>query len=89
MFLQKRTPGGVELCTDINWGGTCGYAVQPLNTCIILGDDWKNKISSFGPDPCQVCFGKLLYQSTKKTDQRFGFYMQPTTVCTSDGPLSS
>ena len=68
MCLQKRTPGGVELCTDINWGGTCGYAVQPLNTCIILGDDWKNKISSFGPDPCQVCFGKLLYQSTKKMD---------------------
>ena len=38
--------------------GTCGYAVQPLNTCIMLGDDWKNKISSFGPDPCQVCFGE-------------------------------
>ncbi|KAJ6606908.1 hypothetical protein B0H10DRAFT_1956710 [Mycena sp. CBHHK59/15] len=49
--LAKRTVGGIFICVDINWGGTCGYAVQPLNTCITLGSDWNNKISSIGPDP--------------------------------------
>ncbi|KAI0346650.1 hypothetical protein BDW22DRAFT_789809 [Trametopsis cervina] len=54
--LQKRTVGGVYICVDINWGGRCGYAVQPLNTCIVLGSDWNKQISSFGPDPCTRCF---------------------------------
>lgn len=47
--------GGVFICTDLNWGGKCGYAVQPLDTCINLGSDWKAKISSFGPDLCTRC----------------------------------
>ncbi|KAL5498848.1 hypothetical protein ACEPAH_2203 [Sanghuangporus vaninii] len=55
--IEKRTPGGVYICTDINWGGTCGYAVQPLDECIRLGPDWDGKISSFGPDPCTACVG--------------------------------
>ncbi|KAI5120972.1 hypothetical protein M0805_006644 [Coniferiporia weirii] len=54
--LEKRTVGGVFICTDINWGGTCGYAVQPIDECIILGSDWAYKISSFGPDECTTCF---------------------------------
>ncbi|KAL6885674.1 hypothetical protein GGI43DRAFT_419074 [Trichoderma evansii] len=60
--LQKRgTPGGCEICTDINWGGTCGYKVQPLSTifkapdagreiCIVLTSPWYHTISSFVPD---------------------------------------
>ncbi|KAL5521459.1 hypothetical protein ACEPAF_2207 [Sanghuangporus sanghuang] len=54
--VEKRTPGGVFICTELNWGGTCGYAVQPLNECIPLGSDWDKQISSFGPDPCTICF---------------------------------
>ncbi|KAJ7213493.1 hypothetical protein GGX14DRAFT_445308, partial [Mycena pura] len=53
---QPRTPGGVFVCTDINWGGTCGYAVQPLQTCIVLAAPWLNAISSFGPDPGATCW---------------------------------
>lgn len=45
------------ICTDINWSGDCGHANQPLNKCIVLGSEWKDKISSFGPDECTRCFG--------------------------------
>ncbi|KAL0951080.1 hypothetical protein HGRIS_007818 [Hohenbuehelia grisea] len=54
--LEKRTPGGVFICTNINWGGTCGYAVQQLNSCIALTAPWLRTISSFGPDPGARCF---------------------------------
>ncbi|KAI5116313.1 hypothetical protein M0805_005521 [Coniferiporia weirii] len=57
--LEKRNIGGVYICTDINWGGTCGYAVQPINECIVLGSDWAYKISSFGPDKGTTCSGAL------------------------------
>lgn len=30
----------VYICTDINWGGTCGYKVQPLTECIVLTSPW-------------------------------------------------
>lgn len=53
--LEKRALGGVYICTDINWGGTCGYAVQPTYTCIDMGTDWDKKISSFGPDSGTQC----------------------------------
>ncbi|KAJ6560355.1 hypothetical protein B0H19DRAFT_1260965 [Mycena capillaripes] len=55
--IAPRTPSGVKICTDINWGGTCGYAVQPLGVCINLTSPRKNAISSFGPDPGATCFG--------------------------------
>lgn len=45
------------LCTDVNWNGHCGHATQPLNECIVLGSEWKNKVSSFGPDECTSCIG--------------------------------
>ncbi|KAL5498849.1 hypothetical protein ACEPAH_2204 [Sanghuangporus vaninii] len=65
--IEKRTPGGVFICTDLNWGGTCGYAVQPLDECILLGSDWDKQISSFGPDPCTICFGvSFSFQLMKK-----------------------
>ncbi|KAJ6610356.1 hypothetical protein B0H10DRAFT_2225004 [Mycena sp. CBHHK59/15] len=54
--LAGRTPGGVFICTDINFSGTCGYAVQPLDVCIFLTSPWYRTISSFGPDPGATCF---------------------------------
>ncbi|KAI1327921.1 hypothetical protein F5Y16DRAFT_370152 [Xylariaceae sp. FL0255] len=48
--IQKREPGGVFICTDINWGGTCGFAKQPWNECIQLTSPWYHSISSIGPD---------------------------------------
>ncbi|KAI0346647.1 hypothetical protein BDW22DRAFT_1481657 [Trametopsis cervina] len=53
--IEKRTIGGVYICTDIHWGGRCGYAVQQLGACISLGSDWNHQISSFGPDDCTTC----------------------------------
>ncbi|KAF3941978.1 hypothetical protein ABW19_dt0209261 [Dactylella cylindrospora] len=55
LSLTKRTVGGIYICTDINWGGTCGYKVQPLNTCIHLDSPWAYSISSFGPDHGTAC----------------------------------
>ncbi|KAJ7249386.1 hypothetical protein C8J57DRAFT_1356837 [Mycena rebaudengoi] len=49
-------PGGLFICTDANWKGLCGYAVEPLNTCILLNDPWLRSISSFGPDRGARCF---------------------------------
>ncbi|KAJ7150859.1 hypothetical protein C8R43DRAFT_1127784 [Mycena crocata] len=49
-------PGGVFICQDLNWKGLCGYAVQPLNECILLVDPWLKTVSSFGPDPGATCF---------------------------------
>lgn len=43
------------ICTDTDWKGRCGYAVQPLYQCITLGADWAYQISSFGPDVCTIC----------------------------------
>ncbi|CAK5267238.1 unnamed protein product [Mycena citricolor] len=54
--LEARTPGGVFICTNINFSGTCGYAVQPLGVCITLTSPWYRTISSFGPDPGATCF---------------------------------
>ncbi|KAF3931249.1 hypothetical protein ABW19_dt0202588 [Dactylella cylindrospora] len=48
--LAKREAGGVYICTDINWSGTCGYKVQPLDACIQLTSPWYHTISSIGPD---------------------------------------
>ncbi|KAH8805232.1 hypothetical protein F5884DRAFT_902283 [Xylogone sp. PMI_703] len=49
-ILQKRQPGGVIICTDINFGGTCGYAKQPYEECIQLTSPYFHTISSLGPD---------------------------------------
>ncbi|KAJ7065971.1 hypothetical protein B0H15DRAFT_958407 [Mycena belliarum] len=49
-------PGGIFICQDANWHGLCGYAVQPLNECILLVSPWLDTISSFGPDPGASCF---------------------------------
>ncbi|KAJ7213461.1 hypothetical protein GGX14DRAFT_563778 [Mycena pura] len=53
--IEKRTPGGVFICDQLNWTGRCGYAVQRLNECIQLGSDWIFQISSFGPDANALC----------------------------------
>ncbi|TAQ88274.1 hypothetical protein B7494_g3385 [Chlorociboria aeruginascens] len=49
-IIQKRESGGIFICTDIDWSGTCGYAKQPLGVCIVLTSPYKDTISSFGPD---------------------------------------
>lgn len=38
--LEERTVGGIKICTDVNWKGTCGYKVQPINKCIHLDPPW-------------------------------------------------
>ncbi|GAB7357022.1 hypothetical protein MBLNU459_g7848t2 [Dothideomycetes sp. NU459] len=52
--LRKRTPGSVYLCTGDNWTGQCEYLVNPLNTCVDLGN-FTSKVSSFGPDEGSSC----------------------------------
>ncbi|KAJ7703451.1 hypothetical protein B0H16DRAFT_1638706 [Mycena metata] len=49
-------PGGVFICTDLDWKGKCGYSVPPLNDCVLLASPWLDAISSFGPDPGSTCF---------------------------------
>ncbi|KAI0703274.1 hypothetical protein C8Q76DRAFT_754412 [Earliella scabrosa] len=53
--MSVANVGGVYICDGTDWTGKCGYAVQPLDTCIVLGSDWKKKIASFGPDQCTIC----------------------------------
>ncbi|KAJ6572242.1 hypothetical protein B0H19DRAFT_1133049 [Mycena capillaripes] len=50
-------PGGVFICQDLSWKGLCGYAVEPMNECILLASPWLDTITSFGPDPGATCFG--------------------------------
>ncbi|KAF7716341.1 Uncharacterized protein PECH_000124 [Penicillium ucsense] len=52
--LQKRIEGGVEICTDLNWGGQCGFAKQPWDLCIRLDSPWWHSITSIGPDQYNV-----------------------------------
>ncbi|KAJ6561958.1 RlpA-like double-psi beta-barrel-protein domain-containing protein-containing protein [Mycena capillaripes] len=54
--IQKRTPGNVFVCEEVNWGGRCSYIQSGLDNCIQLGDDWIWQISSFGPDEGATCF---------------------------------
>ncbi|KAH8800372.1 hypothetical protein F5884DRAFT_757980 [Xylogone sp. PMI_703] len=53
--LEKRTVGGIYICTDANWKGDCGYKVQPLAECIQLTSPWQWQLSSFGPDKGTIC----------------------------------
>ncbi|KAF8585015.1 hypothetical protein K439DRAFT_1632971 [Ramaria rubella] len=64
------TPGGIFICDGQNWTGTCGYAVQPLNTCIVLGDDWDNRIASLGPDEGAAV---VVYNASDCTGNSFAF----------------
>ncbi|OHE96103.1 hypothetical protein CORC01_08640 [Colletotrichum orchidophilum] len=63
--LSKRTVGGIYICTDFNWGGTCGYKVQPLGVCIVLTSPWLNSISSIGPDPGTLVRTELRFRLLK------------------------
>ncbi|OCK75958.1 hypothetical protein K432DRAFT_396845 [Lepidopterella palustris CBS 459.81] len=70
--LQKRTVGGILLCTGTGWTGTCGYKVQPVchtgqcqtaseiaAHCVTLSSPYLRNIGSFGPDS-----GATVYIST-------------------------
>ncbi|KAF2815132.1 uncharacterized protein BDZ99DRAFT_459071 [Mytilinidion resinicola] len=50
--IEKRTqPGGFYACKNAFWGAPCEYDVAPMGGCMDIGwADWKNAISSFGPD---------------------------------------
>ncbi|MCJ1423977.1 hypothetical protein MMC29_001864 [Sticta canariensis] len=76
--LEKRTPGGIYLCTGSNYTGTCGYKVQPFNTCINLTAPYLRNIGSFGPDK-----GALCRLTTIRARVIFGTIMESTTVTTS------
>ncbi|KAJ7285347.1 RlpA-like double-psi beta-barrel-protein domain-containing protein-containing protein [Mycena rebaudengoi] len=52
---QKRAPGGVLVCDELNWSGTCSKIIAPLASCIQLGEDWYHKVASFGPDDGAIC----------------------------------
>ena len=67
--LQKRTVGGIFLCTGENWSGTCGYKVQPVcytgqcktrsdvaAHCVTLTAPYLRNIGSFGPDAGATVF---------------------------------
>ncbi|KZV91921.1 hypothetical protein EXIGLDRAFT_769509 [Exidia glandulosa HHB12029] len=56
-LVKRTTYRGIYICTDVNWGGQCGYAQQPTNECISLQAPWWSAISSWGPDPGQKCYG--------------------------------
>ncbi|KAJ6469353.1 hypothetical protein C8R45DRAFT_1016762 [Mycena sanguinolenta] len=49
-------PGGVFICQNTDWQGSCGYSVVAMNECILLTSPWLDTISSFGPDPGATCF---------------------------------
>ncbi|KAH8799687.1 hypothetical protein F5884DRAFT_113938 [Xylogone sp. PMI_703] len=63
--LETRQDGGIIICTDINWQGTCGYAKQPWNTCIQLTAPYWHTISSIGPDQFNAV---VLYSDFDCTD---------------------
>ncbi|TGJ85461.1 hypothetical protein E0Z10_g3314 [Xylaria hypoxylon] len=61
--LEKRQPGGVNICRDINWNG-CDYAKQPWDLCIQLDSPWWHSISAIGPDEYNaiVAFDQTWYR---------------------------
>ncbi|OCL04904.1 hypothetical protein AOQ84DRAFT_299935 [Glonium stellatum] len=75
--LEKRTPGGIYICTGANYSGTCGYAVQPFNTCIELTSPWYHNIGSFGPDQGALC--RLTISAETCTAQGDAFVQYPGT----------
>lgn len=59
----RALSGGVYMCKDINWGGQCQYlSLNGVNdgTCLGLGNNFDDQVSSFGPDPGLRC---TLYSS--------------------------
>ncbi|KAF2501296.1 hypothetical protein BU16DRAFT_599205 [Lophium mytilinum] len=51
---KRAQPGGLYMCKNANWGAPCEYVVAPMGGCMDIGwEDWKNAVSSFGPDQAQ------------------------------------
>lgn len=40
IYVLTENDGQVYICTDINWGGNCGFAKQPWDQCIQLDSPW-------------------------------------------------
>ncbi|KAG8682710.1 hypothetical protein FRC09_016594, partial [Ceratobasidium sp. 395] len=53
---KRAMPGGVYYCTDEKFQGNCAY-ITGFNAgqCVVVGPDFNDKISSFGPDDGMRC----------------------------------
>ncbi len=60
-MLDYQNIGGVYFCQEFDFQdpSSCQYQIAALKTCVNLGPDFDNQISSFGPDDCTVCHGEL------------------------------
>jgi len=71
--LAKRGDAGVYFCNDRNFQGQCVHIVAPEYTCVGLGPDLNDKVSSVGPDSPKYC---LFYSDFNCNDDEghFGTY---------------
>jgi hypothetical protein len=51
---ESLVPGGVYICSEPNWGGTCYKIASVLTTCLEVPTAYRN-IESFGPDAGALC----------------------------------
>ncbi|KAF1826112.1 uncharacterized protein K489DRAFT_406899 [Dissoconium aciculare CBS 342.82] len=65
--LEKRGNAGVYACNERNFGGFCVHLVVQEYTCVNLGPDSNDKISSVGPDSPKYC---LFYSYVVKNEDR-------------------
>ncbi|KAF2109149.1 hypothetical protein BDV96DRAFT_585841 [Lophiotrema nucula] len=42
--------GGLYMCTDIDFTGTCFYLIADIDQCYNMFPDWQVQLSSWGPD---------------------------------------
>ncbi|KAF5372147.1 hypothetical protein D9758_004965 [Tetrapyrgos nigripes] len=57
--ITERAPaqqGNVLVCVAANFAGCVLITNVPSGTCVPLGSDLNDFVSSFGPDPDQQCF---------------------------------
>ncbi|KAF1941876.1 hypothetical protein EJ02DRAFT_454713 [Clathrospora elynae] len=54
--LETRASTRVYLCNDRGFTGYCVPISSPSGTCVPLGTDLNDKISSVGPDPGSFCY---------------------------------
>ncbi|TAQ88780.1 hypothetical protein B7494_g2872 [Chlorociboria aeruginascens] len=54
--VEKRADVSVYLCNDRDFTGYCVDIKSPSGTCVPLGNDLNNQISSVGPDGSAICY---------------------------------
>ncbi|KAG8724283.1 hypothetical protein FRC12_022239 [Ceratobasidium sp. 428] len=72
--------GGVYFCTDANWAGQCLYVARfNSGQCVNFGNEFNDKVTSFGPDPGLAC---LLYDAWDcKGNTPGGYLVNPGKSC--------